>query len=109
MATAETAWKKTDAPVRYHGGSVTVQLGDRVEVRGLFRTRLGAINYVPGISPPHDEMEHNSLYWVGIAVDNGTFTGVVVDPDTGCTRKELVFLDRGPMSTVAPIPPAPFE
>lgn len=109
MATAETAWKKSDGPVRYHGGSPTVELGDRVEVRGWFRKRQGAVNYVPGISPEHEEMEHNYLYWTGIALDNGQFTGMLVDPDTGCTLKQLVFVGRGSIQSVEPIPPAPFE
>ena len=76
MATFETAWKKSDGPVRYHGSERTVELGDRVTVRCLFRRRPGAVNYVPGISPVHDEMEHGALHWVGIAFDRGTFTGV---------------------------------
>jgi hypothetical protein len=109
MATAETAWKKSDGPVRYHGGGVAVELGDRVQVRGWFRTRLGSVNYVPGISPEHEEMEHNLLYWTGVAMDDGTFTGVLVDPDTGRTRKLLVFVERGSMESVTSVPRAPFE
>ena len=108
MATVETAWKKTDGPVRYHGGETTTQLGDRVLLRGWIRRRRGAINYVPGISEAHEEMEHDALYWVGIAVDGGTFTGVLVDPDTGCTLEQLVFLERGSIESVEPIPEAPF-
>lgn len=109
MATIETAWKKSDGPVRYHGGEVTTQLGDRIELRGLFRRRRGVVNYVPGISRAHAEMEHSALYWVGVAFDNGTFTGVLVDPDTGCTLKRLVFVERGSTDSVAPLPDAPFE
>jgi hypothetical protein len=54
-------------------------------------------------------MEHNALHWVGIALDNGTFTGVLVDPETGCTLKQLVFVGRGSMDGVAPVPEAPFD
>lgn len=108
MATAETAWKKFDGPVRYHGSAVAVLLGDRVKLRWLFRWRRGVVNYVPGISPLHEEMEHNLLYWVGIALEGGRFTGILVNPDTGCTRKSLVFLERGSMDGVAAVPPAPF-
>ena len=109
MATVETAWKKGDGPVRYHGGERTVEPGDRVSVRCLFWRRPGAINYVPGISPVHEEMEHGALHWVGIALDRGTFTGVLVDPDSGCTLKQLEFVARGDAADAAPIPPAPFE
>lgn len=109
MATHLTAWKKTDGPVRYHGGEREVRLGDRVELRGLLRRRRGSVNYVPGVSEPNPEMEHNALYWVGIALDNGTFTGVIVDPDTGCTREKIVFIERGAVDKVAPVPDAPWE
>jgi hypothetical protein len=109
MATIHTAWKKTDGPVRYHGGQPEVRLGDRVEIRGFFRKRRGVINYVPGISPPHGEMEHNALYWVGISFARGDFTGMLVDPDTGCTQKKIIFLERGAAEDAAPLPPEPFE
>jgi hypothetical protein len=109
VASIYTAWKKTDGPVRYHGGQTDVRLGDQVEIRGLFRKRRGVINYVPGISAPHGEMEHNALYWVGISFAGGRFTDVLVDPDTGCTLKKVVFLDRGAAEAATPLPPEPFE
>jgi hypothetical protein len=86
-----------------------VRLGDRVEIRGFFRKRRGVINYVPGISPPHGEMEHDALYWVGISFTGGSFTGILVDPDTGCTLKKIVFLERGATEDATPLPPEPFE
>jgi hypothetical protein len=54
-------------------------------------------------------MEHNALYWVGISFERGDFTGVIVDPDTGCTQKKIVFLERGPAEAATPLPPEPFE
>ena len=109
MATLQTAWKKSDGSVRYFNSDREVQLGDRVELRGLLRKRHGSVNYVPGISDPHPELEHNALFWVGLAMDNGTITGALVDPDTGCTRKNLTFLERGPTDSVEPVPEAPWE
>lgn len=109
MATVETAWRKSDGPVHYHGGKVATHVGDRVELRGFVRKRRGVVNYVPGISPKHAEMEHDALHWVGVTFDNGTFTGVLVDPDTGCTRKGLVFLGRGSLDSTRSLPDAPFE
>jgi hypothetical protein len=109
MASIYTAWKKTDGPVRYHGGQQAVLLGDRVESRGLFRKRRGVINYVPGVSQPHGEMEHNGLHWVGISFAGGAFSGVVVDPDSGCIQKKIVFLERGAAEAATPLPPEPFE
>lgn len=104
MATIETAWRKTDGPAHYHGAEVAVELGDRVEYRGVFRKRRGVVNYVPGISAVHPEMEHGGLHWVGISYDNGIFTGVLVDPDTGCTLERLVFLSRGEGDAIPPLP-----
>ena len=109
MATYQTAWKKSDGPVRYFQSDREIQLGDRIELRGLLRKRRGTVNYVPGISDPHLEMEHNALFWVGFAMDNGTITGAIVDPDTGCTRKNVAFLERGPADATVPLPEAPWE
>ena len=109
MATIHTAWKKTDGPVRYHDGQTEVRPGDQIELRGWVRRRRGVVNYVPGISPPHGEMEHNALFWVGIAFASGGFTGILVDPDTGCVLKKVVFVARGPAEAATPMPPEPFE
>lgn len=109
MATAETAWKKSDGPVRYSCGTREVVLGDRILLKGLLRRRDGSVNYVPGLSHLHSEMEHNSLYWVGIAFDDGTFTGVLVDPDTGRVPKKVIFLERGEGSGPRALPEAPFD
>lgn len=109
MATLETAWKKTDGPVRYFGGDVEVLPGDRVMVKGWFRRRYATVNYVPGISDFHPEMEHNALYWVGLAFDSGIQSGAIVDPDTGCTRRRVVFIDRGDPQAVEPLPAAPWQ
>jgi hypothetical protein len=95
--------------MRYYGGSVDVQLGDRVEVRGLFRKRQGIVNYVPGISTTHGEMEHNGLYWVGISFSDESFTGIIVNSDTGCIKKKILFWERGPADAATPLPPEPFE
>ena len=104
MATIETAWRKTDGAACYYAGKVAIELGDRVECRGLFRTRRGCVNYVPGISAVHPEMEHGGLYWVGVSFDNGTFSGILIDPDTGCAQKKLRFVERGKPGNVPPLP-----
>jgi hypothetical protein len=109
MATIQTAWKKTDAPVKYAGIQTAVRLGDQVELRGLFSKRRGTVNYVPGISPPHSEMEHGGLYWVGVSFANGSFCATLVDPDTGCLKKKISFLIHGAPEAVPPIPPEPWE
>ena len=105
----EKTWKKKSSPAKYHGGKMDIHLGDRVELRSLFRKRSGIINYVPGISEPHGEMEHHGLYWVGISFPNGSFTAVVIDPDTGCLAKKIHFLERGTADATTPLPPEPWE
>lgn len=95
--------------MRYHGGEPEVRLGDRVEVRFWFRKRRGVINYVPGISPVHGEMEHNLLHWIGVSMEHGDFSGILVDPDTGCVLKQVLFLERGAVDVTKHLPPEPFD
>jgi hypothetical protein len=47
--------------VRYFGGEVEVQLGDRVSVSVWCRKRSGRIVYIPGISRVNPEFEYNGL------------------------------------------------
>lgn len=96
--------------VRYHDGITVVQLGDRVEVRGLilfFRKKQGRVNYVPGISRRNPEMEHGGLTWVGVIFDDGTRTGAYVDPNTQCLLKIVTFLERdlAPIQELGPDEP----
>ena len=109
MATFETAWRKGDGPVRYYSSEVTVELGDIVDLRVWYIWRRGKINYVPGISEPHSEMEHNALFWIGIAREDGKFTADIVDPDAGCTRKIVRFVSRGSVLGLPSVPDAPWE
>lgn len=92
----ETAWNKSDGPVRYFESKTAVELGDRVLLKGWFRKREAQVCYVPGISEYRSDMEYNDLYWVGLALDNGDTTETIVDEDTGCTRKNVELLDRDP-------------
>lgn len=114
MATFQTAWKKSDGPVRYSDRITTVELGDQIKVRTLFGSRCGVITYVPGNSRVNDEMEHGCMHWVGITFEkrnliSGTFSGVLVDPDSGCTLKKLIFIKRGSKENARSFPEAPFE
>jgi len=109
LATRENAWKKSDHPVRYFDSLEEVALGDRIEIRSILFKKKGTVNYVPGISEYHSEMEFNCLYWVGVSLDSGVFTGTLVDPDTGCLRKNVKLVSRGDMSNVPCVPDAPFE
>jgi hypothetical protein len=39
-------------------------------------------------------MEHSGLAWVGISGDDGTFRGVLVDPDTKKLKHSVRFVKR---------------
>lgn len=86
-----------------------VDLGDVVELRVWFIWRRARISYVPGISKPHGEMEHNGLFWIGIVRDDGRFVADIVDPDTGSTRKIVRFVSRGSADGLPPVPEEPWE
>jgi hypothetical protein len=83
--------------VVYADGSTPVQPGDFVEHRSwlsLWRVRRSRVSYVPGISPPNQEMEYGGLSWVGLSGEDGTFRGVLVDPGSGQIKGSIRFLAR---------------
>ena len=49
---------------------------------------------MPGISSPHDQMETENLSWVGVSGEDGTFRGVVVDPESKKLKKSVRFTAR---------------
>ena len=82
--------------IRYADNQI-VMLGDHVSYRSLLFWRgwkSGRISYVPGVSKPHPEMEHNGLTWVGVSGADGRFRGVVVDPQTGVIKDSVEFVQR---------------
>lgn len=64
--------------VKYFGGDIEVQLGDRVSVRVWFRGRSGRIVYVPGFSPVNPEFEYNGLQWAGVRLENKALLATIV-------------------------------
>ena len=96
--------------IRYADNEI-VLLGDHVSYRSLLFWRgwkSGRISYVPGVSKPHPEMEHDALTWVGVSGEDGTFRGVIVDPRTGLVKDSVRFLRRSdgtPYLTPDQIPP----
>jgi hypothetical protein len=86
----------TGQGVCYANGEAVME-GDHVSYKSMLFWRgwkPGRISYVPGVSQPHPEMEHDGLTWVGVSGDNGTFRGVLVDPDTHTIAESVKFLRR---------------
>jgi hypothetical protein len=81
-------------PVRYFGGLIDVQLGDRVDIGLWFRRRSGRIVYVPGVSPFNSEFEYNGMKWVGIRLATGSLVATVVRSDSEMLKKKVQFLAR---------------
>ena len=87
--------KETES-IRYASGDVVME-GDHVSYKSTLFWRgwkAGRISYLPGVSRRHPEMEHNGLTWVGISGDNGTFRGVLVEPDSSTISSSVRFLRR---------------
>ena len=91
----------TDKPpseVCYADGVSAVEEGDVVSYRSMlfwWRWKPGRVSYVPGKSKFHREMEFDGLRWVGVSGDDGTYRGVLVEPETGVLRKTVRFVRRG--------------
>ena len=89
--------KKDMAAIRYFKSEIELMEGDVVEYRSmLFRWhwKLGRISYVPGVTKFHPEMEHNGLQWVGVSGLDGTFRGVLVEPEMRYIQKSVRFIRR---------------
>ena len=80
--------------VRYFGGEVEVQLGDRVSVSVWFRRRVGRVVYVPGLSRVNPEFEYNGLQWAGVRLQNKALLSTIVRTSTGCLMKSVKFIQR---------------
>ena len=83
--------------VVYSDGSTPVQPGDFVEYRSwlsLWVPRRGRVSYVPGVSQFNSDMEHGGLSWVGISGEDGTFRGVLVDPESAGIKHSIRFIAR---------------
>lgn len=80
----------------YHGTSIEVQLGDRVEMkRWLRKPLLGTVAYMPGVSLPHDEMEDDDLHRWAIRFEDGSLLSWMYVPDSLQPEKRLAFIERG--------------
>ena len=84
-------------PITYFGSNIEVCEGDHVTYKSMMFWRgwkKGRVSYVPGISKPHQQLEDNDLSWVGVSGDDGTFRGIVVNPDDNELKKNIRFSKR---------------
>ncbi len=82
--------------IRYHATEAHVTLGDRVELRVLFRLRTGRVTYLPGVSTTRDDIDFGGIFRVGIQVFDGPFVMVHVNPETLELKRGVRLLDRDP-------------
>lgn len=84
----------------YTDAVTPIQLGDEVELRGGlllgFKKLKGRVIYVPGLSPPHPDMERDGLAWVAIDIRNRALIRRLVDPESGVLAKRVTLLRRLP-------------
>ena len=83
--------------VRYFDGVTEVLEGDHVTYRSMllwWKWKPGRVSHVPGVSKFHAEMESNGVTWVGISGADGTFRGVLVDPNKRTLQKTVRFIGR---------------
>jgi hypothetical protein len=90
--------------ITYRDRVTPVELGDRVQMRVVFRKHRGRVVYVPGVSRLNAAMEYNGLRWVGVRLEEGGFVSLVVDPDAGHLRNRVALLGRD-TTGVAELPP----
>lgn len=87
----------------YSGTYDEVRLGDRVEVKRWFgRRELCHVSYIPGISPPHRELEYDDVRQWAITSDNGSVYPIVYDPESFQPPKKIKLLHRASGSAIRP-------
>ena len=83
--------------IRYSEGEVDVRLGDHVTYKSMYFWRdaqPGRVIYVPGQSPVRAAMEHDGMYWIGVAGDDGTHRRGLIDPVTFQVQPTIRFQRR---------------
>lgn len=87
---------KRSARLLYHDTDDEVRLGDRVRMKRLFRKPLhGTVVYMPGVSPPHPEMEWPEFSRWAIELDDGTVMAWPYVPEELQPSKRISLLQRG--------------
>ena len=89
--------------IHYADGTTAVAEGDIVEYRSLRFWRgwqQGHVSYVPGISPPHPQMEHHDIRTLGVSGVDGTFRGIYIEPETNQALPSIRFVSRGDLTGI---------
>ncbi len=87
---------KGTARLLYRDTDDEVRLGDRVLMKRLFRKPLhGTVVYMPGVSPPHAEMEWPEFSRWAIELDDGTVLAWPYVPGELQPSKRIKLLRRG--------------
>lgn len=82
--------------IRYFETGEPARLNDKVLVKRLFFFKTeGIMVYVPGISPPHPEMEIEGLKYIGVQMPGASIYSVPVDPSTNELPANIRLIDRG--------------
>lgn len=81
----------------YSGTTDEVRLGDRVRIHRLLRRDLmGTVCYIPGISPPHPDLEYDDVRQWAIRLDDGTVLAIGYSPEhrLGQPKRDLILVNR---------------
>jgi hypothetical protein len=80
--------------VRYAGTEVAIQLGDHVQLKGLFGKSEGRVSYLPGQPRHSSELDFGGICRVGVQTARGAFVAVHVDPHSLEAKGSLRFVSR---------------
>lgn len=80
-----------------------VRLGDRVLMKRWLRSALrGTVCYIPGLSPPHSELEYDDVRQWAIRAEDGSVYATVYDPGKCQPSKGIQFVERGGTGLLEP-------
>jgi hypothetical protein len=97
--------KMNTSRLYYWNTDTEVMLGDVVEIRKWFRSEIGVVAYIPGLSPKHPQIYEDDIGpdWM-IRRPGGGFWSMGYAPEEppGKYRKNIRFIERGKSGLVTP-------
>jgi hypothetical protein len=87
----------------YQDKTIEIRLGDEITCRegwiSLYRTFVGVIVYVPGVSPFNHSFREDELDYVGVDLPGRSRLQFLVDPRTNSVgNRSLLFVRRGELN-----------